>query len=172
MVTKGMEFDVAHIFPFSLYVRNEDGLLRRFWSILGHFWAKDKVELWREAVTGKGDTLKNMICLCPCAHRFFGKNLFALKPIKGSETELTVQFFWLSQTKDRTKVLLTEKPTLSVSNVSAGQGLKLYNTTKDEVVNSGDVLTMRTDDPIQRPLPTWEILELQWILQRVAAMTL
>ena len=37
-------------------------------------------------------------------------------------------------------------------------------------IKSGDWFEMRTDDPEARPLPSWELLEMQWFLQRVVGM--
>jgi hypothetical protein len=36
---------------------------------------------------------------------------------------------------------------------------------------SGDKISLKTDDPKTLPLPHFALLEMQWILQRVAAMS-
>lgn len=38
-------------------------------------------------------------------------------------------------------------------------------------IQSGDIFTLTTDDPESRPLPSLELLEMQWILQRITAMS-
>jgi hypothetical protein len=38
-------------------------------------------------------------------------------------------------------------------------------------IQSGDIFTLTTDDPEGRPLPSWELLDMQWILQRITAMS-
>jgi hypothetical protein len=38
-------------------------------------------------------------------------------------------------------------------------------------VVSGDVFTLTTHDPERLPLPSWPLLEMQWHLQRIAAMS-
>lgn len=107
----------------------------------------------------------------PLRTSFFGKALFALKPVNVSENELTVQSFWLSATKATNTVFLTERPTPSVSDVGPGRRVKLYDMVTDRVIQFGDLITMSTDDPTGRSLPDWQILEMQWHLQRVAAMS-
>jgi hypothetical protein len=39
------------------------------------------------------------------------------------------------------------------------------------VIESGDIYTFTTDDPAKLPLPSWELLEMQWVLQRLTAMS-
>jgi hypothetical protein len=38
-------------------------------------------------------------------------------------------------------------------------------------IESGDTFTLTTDDPEIRPLPSWELLDMQWVLQRLTAMS-
>jgi hypothetical protein len=38
-------------------------------------------------------------------------------------------------------------------------------------IQSGDIFILTTDDPDNKPLPNWELLEMQWFLQRVTAMS-
>jgi hypothetical protein len=38
-------------------------------------------------------------------------------------------------------------------------------------IESGDIFTFTTDDPAIRPLPSWELLDMQWVLQRLTAMS-
>lgn len=37
-------------------------------------------------------------------------------------------------------------------------------------MRSGDIFTVTTDDPLNRPLPSWNLLLLMWHLTRIAAM--
>jgi len=38
-------------------------------------------------------------------------------------------------------------------------------------IQSGDIFTFATDDPKIRPLPSWQLLDMQWVLQRLTAMS-
>ena len=68
----------------------------------------------------------------------------------------------------------------SLDGRSEGPGLaRLFNHEKpiastplsDHIIQSGDEIQLTTEDPENRPLPHWEILEMQWILNRVVAMS-
>ena len=41
----------------------------------------------------------------------------------------------------------------------------------DHIIQSGDEIRLTTEDPENRPLPHWDILEMQWILNRIVAMS-
>jgi hypothetical protein len=38
-------------------------------------------------------------------------------------------------------------------------------------IRSGDVFTLTTDDPQARPLPHWDLMEMQWMLQRLVGIS-
>ncbi|KAN0086693.1 hypothetical protein V8E54_000381 [Elaphomyces granulatus] len=38
-------------------------------------------------------------------------------------------------------------------------------------IRSEDTFTLTTDDPVKKPLPSWKLLEMQWILQKILAMS-
>jgi len=40
-----------------------------------------------------------------------------------------------------------------------------------QLIRSGDMFTLTTDDPDKKPLPSFKLLELQWILQKITAMS-
>ena len=48
--------------------------------------------------------------------------------------------------------------------------LRLFDTDSCKPLQSGDVITVTTDDPELLPLPSFEILHLQWILHRMRAL--
>lgn len=47
---------------------------------------------------------------------------------------------------------------------------KLYNFRNNTTVRSGDVITLKTDDPEKKPLPSMDLLEMQWVLHRLTAL--
>jgi len=107
----------------------------------------------------------------------WNRGLFALKPLKLSRDrkKLTVQFFW--QTPGNYKIndridLLTE-PTSSKGLDVVGDGNFLYhyeNGTPSQRIRSGETFTFTTKDPKTLPLPSLELLEMQWVLQRLVGM--
>lgn len=45
-----------------------------------------------------------------------------------------------------------------------GECTKLYDFQADQEITSGTIIRFETDDPVERPLPRWDILKLQWLL--------
>ena len=105
------------------------------------------------------------------------KGLFALKPLKLScdLKKLTVQFFWQvpGNFNAESKVDLLTEPTPSegLDLVANGHFLnRLENDGSTPRIRSGDTFTFTTEDPKTLPLPSVELLEMQWILQRLVGM--
>ncbi|OXV06203.1 hypothetical protein Egran_06028 [Elaphomyces granulatus] len=154
-----------------------------FWDLLEYFWDKDRIRKWRSVIfadplnphTGLKSCF-NLISLCPNAHTFWGLGLFALKPLELSSDRkrLQLQFFWQLGPQVKFKVdevvnLLTEPSSSRGLNSVDGCGLS-YDLNRPVPIRSGDTFTLTTDDPESRPLPSIELLDMQWVLQRVAVM--
>lgn len=48
---------------------------------------------------------------------------------------------------------------------------KLWNCNTETKICSGYILVFRTDDPEKRPLPSFDLLNMQWALHRALAMS-
>src|ERR1700733_8963907 len=159
-----------------------------FWRLLTGFWTEDRVTEWRNKIFPNSnhpdtdvDVCFNLISLSPSAHWYWSKGRFALKPLEMSEDKkkLSVQFFWQPQYNHRSKDLidLLDEPLSSKDLRSTKKdGIECHLTyPHDDVsaryIQSGDIFTFTTDDPEIRPLPNWELLDMQWILQRLTAMS-
>ncbi|KAF2189132.1 hypothetical protein K469DRAFT_701685 [Zopfia rhizophila CBS 207.26] len=97
---------------------------------------------------------------------------FALKPIRMSDDKkrLDIQFFWLSSTPHVPGVNVLQVPSLSA--LDQGPNLaKLFNHETNIPICSGYEISLETDDPVSRPLPDFRLLEMQWFLHRVTAMS-
>lgn len=133
-----------------------------------------KIEAWKSAILGEEGTEhpRNMLSLAPHVHKYWGQALFALKPLEQSDDgkSLTAEFHWLKQRTGEKSVTVTEMPTLATAIDSPGCCIKLWNNRTEQKIVTGHRVIFRTDDPIEHPLPSWELLEMQWHLQRVAAM--
>jgi hypothetical protein len=158
-----------------------------FWTLLGIFWAEDRIVEWRKKIfpnpnhpdTGV-EACFNLISLSASAHWHWNKGRFALKPLEMSDDKkaLTVQFFWQPQYSHGNKdpVDLLKEP-LSSRNLrwAKKEEMEYYLTRRQDGsprdIQSGDIFTFTTDDPVIRPLPSWELLDMQWILQRLTAMS-
>lgn len=53
---------------------------------------------------------------------------------------------------------------------SPGENLLLFDYETDRVIHSGEIFTISTTDKDKRPLPSKDLLELLWLLKRIAAM--
>ena len=129
-----------------------------------------------------------MISLSPDAHRYHWSGSFALKRVKISKDKkcLIVKFYWLPKIdgplSSSVSKLCDSPPGPSVKeDPYQGPGLaRLFNhaveidenkKVSDAIFKSGDEIQLKTKDPENCPLPCWELLEMQWLLNRVVAMS-
>ena len=187
--------EVCHIFPHNMLSSNDPQKshdITRFWQLLGIFWGEEQVETWKRRIfpfhdnpnTGI-DAVFNLICLDSRAHRLWNEGAFALRPLDESdEYKLEVEFVWQTRYKLRSSsnVDLLKVPASSQglyhspvpSNSAAEKTLHWvdYNHPRfpTHTLVSGTRFTFTTTDPVNRPLPSKELLNMQWALQRVTAM--
>ncbi|KAB8239522.1 HNH endonuclease signature motif containing protein [Aspergillus alliaceus] len=172
--------EVAHIFPYSLSQR-EKAELDIFWENLGMYWSTEKINKWKEQVLGSGGTeiCPNLMCMSNLAHKLWETARFALKPLSISEDQrvLKVKFYWMSINKFSDNMSSKKAPSpfpdgrLSSIKVEGKHNAKLFNINTEKALRSGDVLTFKTDDPVGHPLPSMELLNMQWALHRVLALS-
>jgi hypothetical protein len=146
-----------------------------FWDSLRMFWSKERVDAWYNAIFSnptKTEICQNLICLCPNAHAYWERAYFALKPIRISDDKkrLDTQFFWLSSNPHVPEVNTIQVPLLSAPDQGPNLA-KLFNHETDMKIHSGYEISFKTDDPVSRPLPDFRLLEMQWFLHRVTAMS-
>ncbi|GAD92980.1 predicted protein [Paecilomyces variotii No. 5] len=174
----GEPLEVAHIYPYSMNSPYPMNTLHRdqyFWFPLGMFWTEEQISRWKSAISTEQSTevLPNLMSLCPNAHAYWDKTLLALKPLDVSQdgASMDVQFFWLRPCNRLPSVRLTTRPCLSDDSTSPINNVKLFDHVTDRVIHSGDIITLRTDDPQLRPLPRKDLLEMQWFLHRLTALS-
>ncbi|GKZ40082.1 hypothetical protein AbraIFM66950_002274, partial [Aspergillus brasiliensis] len=123
------------------------------------------------------EVCSNLLCMTNLAHKLWKKARFALKPLSLSEDQrsLKVQFYWLPVYRYRARVSATEVPERFPYNLSGtavhGQETVLFSIVTDRKICSGDILTFTTDNPDSHPLPSMELLNMQWVLNRVLALS-
>jgi hypothetical protein len=185
-VLTGIELiEVVHIYPHHAMKQKEEdrnGPRHTFWRNLELFWPEEKVATWKanvfpDGISEKGqEEVYNLISLAPNVHAMWGRGLFALKPISESDDKKTlmVQFFWQTKQKDSLPTIpLTTQPhsTKNLEQFTGAHGGSIWLHDKNKKpIQSGDSFELNTDDPIKKPLPSFELLELQWFLQRVQGM--
>jgi len=184
VLTGDVSIEVAHIYPHhSIRHKEEDifGQRHIFWDHLKNFWSKEKVAAWEAELFPAGicefgvERVYNLITLSRNAHDMWSRGAFALKPISESDDKmaLEVQFFWQEKQKDtqQTMSLLTRPSSTEGldQNVGAFGGAARLSR-NDKRIKSGDYFKLQTDDPKIKPLPSFQLLELQWFLQRIQGM--
>jgi len=138
------------------------------------FWSKERVDAWYNAIFPLGtEVCQNLICLAPHAHAYWERAYFALKPIRMSDDKkrLDIQFFWLLSNPHVPGVNVLQVPSLPADLDQGPNLVKLFNCETDIKIRSGCEFSLRTDDPVSRPLPDFRLLEMQWFLHRVTAMS-
>ncbi|KAL1607695.1 hypothetical protein SLS60_002630 [Paraconiothyrium brasiliense] len=183
-VISGMSAAQAcHIYPWCAFGAQSTDRVANFWGVLRLFWPKDKVDAWHAKIfhdngTPNGtETVENMITFTATLNNFHTEGAFALRPVRitADKTQLELEFHWLKrQVRDsRATVDLSELPMSSRGLTDSGHGQYLCyldNGVPTRIV-SGKKFTMTTDDPVNKPLPDPGLLELQWHLQRILAMS-
>jgi hypothetical protein len=148
---------------------------------LKNFWSKEKVAAWEVELFPAGicdfgiERVYNLITLSRNAHDMWSRGAFALKPISESDDKMTleVQFFWQNKQKDTQQTMSLLTTPSSTEGLDENTGVfrgaaRLYR--NDKRIQSGDYFKLQTDNPETKPLPSFQLLELQWFLQRIQGM--
>ncbi|KAK9329156.1 hypothetical protein V1520DRAFT_279832 [Lipomyces starkeyi] len=177
--------EIAHIYPFhSIKYKEEDAFGERhiFWDHLKNFWPEQKIADWELEIFPKGlhelgdEKTYNLITLSRTAHDMWARGAFALKPISVSNNNMTlkVQFFWQQKQTDIPATMSLLTTPFSTEHLDQNDGAfesaraVLYYA--DKRITSGQFFELHTNDPTTKPLPSFQLLEMQWFLQRVAGM--
>lgn len=111
----------------------------------------------------------------PTARGYYNRAWFALKPVneeQDGENKMTVEFYWLDRKKYESRMDLRTVPQLSPPGRVVGPGnARIWNHRNGTPLSSGDKICLETSDPLSSPLPSREILEMQWNLQRLSALS-
>ncbi|PYI09234.1 hypothetical protein BO78DRAFT_271985, partial [Aspergillus sclerotiicarbonarius CBS 121057] len=167
--------DIAHLFP--VYMQDStSGVTKTFWKILKMFWTADRVKSWRDGVFEDPvgtEGQQNLIRFNPFVQRLHGKAYFALQFVAKNPlgSWLQLKFVWLRPNKPVGQFSLDRVPELPESWDPAQQEVGLMNVITKRPIESGDIIELRTSDPDNLPLPDTRILELQWIMNLVAAIS-
>ncbi|KAE8380422.1 hypothetical protein BDV26DRAFT_257341 [Aspergillus bertholletiae] len=175
IVTKmGEPIQVYHIYPFALGKKAESQR-EDFWLLLSIFWSSKTIAKWKKELMGgeNPEVPQNLLCLSSIVHDLWGSARLAFKPIKISKdkTSLTMQFWWLPHREYSDRVALQVAPSLPSNLKASPLNAKLWDCDTDQPIYSGQLITMTTHDPVAMPLPSLDLLHMQWMLNRVAAMS-
>ncbi|RDW93660.1 uncharacterized protein DSM5745_00982 [Aspergillus mulundensis] len=145
-----------------------------FWQTLADFWPNDQLAKWESAIQGpnRAETVENYLTMSPDTHALWGKGKFALKPLPGGdEHSMQVEFHWLPLVDGGTgRKHLRRPPANTVGLDASSDGSRLFNAADQHCITSGEVITFTTEDPDKCPLPSYDLLEMQWVLNRLVAL--
>ncbi|OCK75759.1 hypothetical protein K432DRAFT_266386, partial [Lepidopterella palustris CBS 459.81] len=176
VIARLSRLEVCHIYPVSLL--DAPPKLYISWRALKMFWSEEQISKLVHTIFPNGfssgiEVLANVACLAQHIHHYWENALFGLKPILISvdKKELVIQFFWLKQQTHLPSIVDLLTPPLEHHQGRNGpEGLKLFNTATEKHIQSGEHIVITTDDPENKPLHNFDIMHMQWSLNRLAAL--
>lgn len=154
------------------------------WRFADVFWGKSTTERWKRAVFNNPtqpetpvNDCSNLICLRRDLRSAWSSGLFALRPawISEDKTQMDIEFYWqprpdhkLFDVVDVCKKPISTKNVNSVDRLIVAVGKRGEPTYR--AIESGYRFRMTTDDPVERPLPSFDLLDMQWHFTRLIAL--
>lgn len=184
VITQIPPIDVFHIYPHSLRSENRTGGLRAavspFWSLLHLFFDEDQLDTWHREIfpdpisPDRGaEGCANLICLTPQVRTYLRMGKCAFRPVRQNleRTELEVEFHWLPKHPHGPldSVPLEQQP-LSTEGLTDSGG-SIMTMSDFSPLYSGQRFTLRTEDPVALPLPSFALLEMQWKLNQIVSLS-
>jgi hypothetical protein len=137
-----------------------------FWNIMRTCWHKETLIPWTAAlyVSQGQQESAGMVTISSDFDKLWFEGRFGLEPLKLTHggKHLEARFFWLPKAEYNPSVPLMTRPSL------AGD-IDCYRLGRQFGIKSGEVVVFKTDNPMIDPLPSWDLLHLQWTLNRVLA---
>jgi len=159
----------AHIFPFETSKNKNFSNLN---AMLTAFWGTEKSLAWREEFQNADITqsAKNGISMNSQIHFWFDNARFALKPLRKTPEAVVVQWHWLKRAvlKPRTHIRPDQDIFLQAGLTDQNWGECLAHRRSGVPIRTGQTFILRAENP--EDLPSWELLQMQWDLLRVAAI--
>ncbi|GIJ92580.1 hypothetical protein Asppvi_001858 [Aspergillus pseudoviridinutans] len=169
--------DICQPYPLYPYWMNDENMddVQHFFAALREFWSDKKVHEWYNAIYGDGfgpEKPENLILLSPNAYALYAKGYIVLEPVnRDAEGKwLTLKLWWLQQ-HEGDCVYFSIIPQLPSDIHPSDYGAALHDIRNDRPLLSGETITLETHDPENYPLPDTRILEMQWVLNRVLALS-
>ncbi|CEJ55730.1 hypothetical protein PMG11_01968 [Penicillium brasilianum] len=169
---------IAYIVPFHLHQTPGAGL----WALLRDFSGAG-AEAWKHAIIGATDNFNteqatNLMALNRLLYVYWEDCSCEFRPVRVADDGMSmdVAFHWLPlPSGKKTNMIPIDRNPFGLGAEkgllkSPGLNLKIFNHETDRVICSGDVFTIRTTDKEKLPLPSMELLEMLWILKRIARM--
>ncbi|KAB8072762.1 hypothetical protein BDV29DRAFT_176819 [Aspergillus leporis] len=184
-LTKRVPIDVAHIYPHCLISSPDDQRIPNFWNALRGFWPPEQIQAWERKIfqdptspTKASDSCSNQICLNKQIHALWGDGRIVFRPLDYHDDmkKLDIELYWQPGQghKFNDRIPITKLPVSSegVEKVTRSDGAIYTEIIVDgKYIRSGHVFTLETPNPETHPLPSKELLMMQWNLTRVLALS-
>jgi hypothetical protein len=144
------------------------------------FWGKEKTAKCQEIIYGPPDSpntyvnrLENLITSSSQAHLYWNDGVFALKHIRGGSrtSEMVLELHWLAKHPELERSVCIDQAVEDISIQRPDGPNGLFNCETEQVVRSGQQVTLTTPDAEKYPLPDERLVQLQWFLARVLRMS-
>jgi hypothetical protein len=169
----------CHIMPFKMHNTQR----ARDWTQMESFWGRKRVLEWKGEILADNERMnteqiRNLIVFSGYVHDCWDRCLCAFRPIEVNEekTRMDIAFHWLPLLDDKVKrtdlVSSLENPYSAYDphGGTPGNNNYVFDLVTQRAIPSGYIFTVKTDDPVKRPLPSFALLQMQWNLHRIAAM--
>jgi hypothetical protein len=154
------------------------------WKYVNFFWDRNTAERWKKAVFNSSfdpsrpvNDCTNLICLRNDLRTAWANGLFALRPVfvSNDKTEIEVEFHWQPRARHATSDLIdvTQEP-LPSKDVSSVEGLVVVLPSRGNSflpIQSGHRFKITTHNPVDHPLPSFDLLDMQWNFTRMLSMS-
>ncbi|KAK3938474.1 hypothetical protein QBC46DRAFT_440494 [Diplogelasinospora grovesii] len=152
----------AHIFPFATSMKKNFGHLN---GMLTAFWGSEKSLVWGETFQNADITqsAKNGISMSNHVHFWFDNARFALKPLRETPEGIVKAIL-----KPAVWIFPDQDILLQAGLTDQNWGDSLAHRRSGVTIRTGQTFLLRADNPEDKP--SWELLEMQWNLLRVAAI--
>ncbi|SPO05246.1 uncharacterized protein DNG_07933 [Cephalotrichum gorgonifer] len=162
---------VCHIIPFSV-TRRKNRFISAIKTILGTFWSPERASRLRDILSDNAviDSARNMLCLEPQLHYWWGLGYLALEPLEELPNGSRVRLRWLTQTRFtvREKIDLGTDPRDHLVQPSATGVVGMRDLRTGRPLLDGSIFELTTQDLTTKD--SHELLQLQWDLLKTAAM--
>lgn len=163
----------AHVFPYSLGKSQNHSALD-IWKVLEMFWGLERKTRLQEFIFGdpnhvatdprkktRINSLYNMLTLCPDAHALWAAGQFILEPIHDDSSNLQSRATSRQMPDfEGLKELLIDAALTSFEIINPTRAL-FFDHVTETPIRDGHIITFSTSDPISKPLPSKDLLELQ-----------
>ncbi|KAJ5462836.1 hypothetical protein N7475_007780 [Penicillium sp. IBT 31633x] len=180
-------YETTPIFPTTTGASRsqDDPVFPNLWRFVDLFWGRSTAERWRKAVFNNPadpdkpiEDCSNLICLRRDLRSAWLDGLFALRPAWMAEdkTKMELEFYWQPRTSHKIWDLvdLSKEPE-STKHVNSVDRLVVVLDEPDNPtyrpIESGYRFSLTTDDPVIRPLPSFDLLDMQWHFTRLVSLS-